>query len=129
MTKKKENISLYVKQVMEQNGRKPTAQPFVKLGFSRNVVNHILSGESKTIKLDMLFELCRFLQCTPNDLLTLTDEGSKLLPPNHPLQALKKADNPRKPIDLVKALPHHKVAKVNEFLQKLLHGDDSDLES
>jgi hypothetical protein len=39
------------------------------------------------------------------------------------------ADNPRKPIDLVKALPHHKVAKANEFLQKLLHGDDSDLES
>ncbi|MDP2174345.1 MAG: hypothetical protein Q8K70_00395 [Bacteroidota bacterium] len=43
--------------------------------------------------------------------------------------ALKKADNPHKPLELVKALPHHKVAKANEFLQNLLHGDDSDLES
>lgn len=44
-------------------------------GLSRQSVYKWLSGEVKTIRLDTLAQMCRFLDCQPGDMLTLEPIG------------------------------------------------------
>jgi hypothetical protein len=69
--------------------------------------------------LDQLFELCNYLQCTPNDLFDIPDSTLQTLPEEHPLRSIKKSPAIFNPADHVKTLPIHKITKANELLKQL----------
>lgn len=60
-----------------------------KHGISPNRARKLLNGEASDLKLKHVAILCRFLRCTPNDLLVWKEEADSLQP-HHPLLQLVK---------------------------------------
>jgi transcriptional regulator with XRE-family HTH domain len=112
-------IKFFIKETFSLIGRKPTYTWFMKQGMSRNTAHNLLNNKTKSISLHQLFELCQFLQCTPNDLFDLPDSTVEALPKGHPLLSIKKSPDIFNPASLVRTLPINKIAKANEFLKEL----------
>jgi putative transcriptional regulator len=45
-----------------------------ELGIKRNAIDLLYKNESKRVDLDLLDQLCRYFDCTPNDILKFTKE-------------------------------------------------------
>ena len=112
-------IQLYVKQVLQKMGRKGGAKNLSKIGINYNSAKQILYKDVKVINLNTLFELCNFLHCTPNDILTLHPNAPAVLSPNHPLLAIKKQAYEVAAMEIISTLPLHKIDIATKMLKEL----------
>ena len=95
-------LLFYIKELLEKLGRKPSALLLSKFNINYRTATELIEGRAKSIKLDTLFKLCEMLQCTPNDLLTITPQTASQLAPKHPLLGLQKANFSETPLDMMR---------------------------
>jgi DNA-binding Xre family transcriptional regulator len=58
-----------------------------KIGMGGGKAARYCNGKQQSISLDDLSELCRQLECTPNDLLYWQHSATHPLPPQHPIHS------------------------------------------
>jgi len=121
-------FKLRIKETMKQMGRKPTLSSLVLMGTKYTTAYDLMNGKSKSIKLKTLFDLCIYLNCTPNDLLDISDKDLKLIPPGHPMLKLKKPATTPNPVTILKNLPINKIQRANELLEELKNQHEEELE-
>jgi DNA-binding Xre family transcriptional regulator len=112
-------FKLRIKETMKQMGVKPTISKLTFLGSKYSTAYNLMNGKAKSIKLKTLFDICIYLNCTPNDLLDIADKDMNLIPKGHPLLKLKKPDYIHSPISTLRDLPYDKINEANELLNKL----------
>ena len=66
-------ITLNVLPLLEKNG-KTKYWLYKQLGMSYQNFNKMVNNETKSIRYENIETLCLLLQCTPNDLFTITEE-------------------------------------------------------
>ena len=75
---------LSIRELLLQKGKKPIITELRKCGIGRNAAKHYLSGKAKSIKLDDLFQLCLFYNCTPKEVMRVSLDQPKEVE-SHPL--------------------------------------------
>ena len=91
-----------------------------QLGFKDYIIKRMMQVNPTRIDISLLGELCKELNCTPNDLLSVKTSAATSLPPNHALKNLVReklaAPISRKLVNL----PLDKLAQVQELVDKLV---------
>ena len=64
----------------------------IKAGMTNNAAHAVLSSKTRHFRLDQIELLCRVLICEPSDIVVYTPEKDHPLPPDHPLNNLKKTE-------------------------------------
>lgn len=84
-------IKLYINRLMELKGITRNKAAFLKKnGFSDATAKRLAYGVPKVISFRHIEKLCNVFNCTPNDLLVVTDGTAAALPENSALRALIK---------------------------------------
>lgn len=94
-----------------------------QLGFKDYIIKRMMQINPTRIDINLLGALCKELNCTPNDLLSVKASASASLPANHALKKLVR-EKQAAPINrkLVN-LPLDKLAQVQELVDKLIEED------
>ncbi len=66
-------IKLKALELLEKNGR-TKYWLYKQLGMSYQNFNRMVNNETKSIQYENIETMCRLLNCTPNELLEITDE-------------------------------------------------------
>lgn len=111
-------FELYITQLIEKLGRKPTAAFLSNLNINYRTAQTLVSGKAKSIKLDNLFKMCEILQCTPNDLLTISPKTAQELPPNHPLLGLIKKSFNESALDMLRTFTPTDLDNVAQLIKE-----------
>jgi hypothetical protein len=125
LNKKVVMFKFYIKETFELVGRKPTYRTFINMGMSRDTGHNLLYNKSKSIKLKALFDICNFLQCTPNDLFTMSEQDYNGLYKDHPMRKLKKPTHRHSPVSLAKCIPVDRMDEANELLLDFLNNKNN----
>ena len=88
-------IELPVKHLLHLRGVKNLNATLRRVGFSPAVVQKILEGRQRALKLKHIEKLCTVLRCTPNDIFAWTPDQPADDYPENPLQAIRKKDLPK----------------------------------
>ncbi len=67
-------MKLRLYEILQEKG-KTKYWLYIRLGLSYQNFNKIMNNETSGIKFKTLQTLCEVLECTPNDLFDMTDEG------------------------------------------------------
>lgn len=97
-------LRLYIKELLEKLGRKPTTLFISQFDINYRTADSLLKGKAKSIKFETLYKLCAVLHCTPNDLFEISPDAEKELGAAHPLMELKKKAFSKTPIDMLSTL-------------------------
>ncbi|WP_320053420.1 helix-turn-helix transcriptional regulator [uncultured Acetobacteroides sp.] len=85
-------------------------------GFGYHKSHRMLAGQTQ-ITFQELFDLCKLLRCTPNDLMEWVPDQKHPLEADHPLQALhRNIANEEALQALLKTIPTDKVNQMLELL-------------
>lgn len=115
-------FELYITQLIEKLGRKPIPSFLSKLNINYRTAQTLISGKAKSIKLETMFKLCEILQCTPNDLLTISPKTAQNLPPNHPLLGLMKKPFNESPLDMLRTFTPTDLDNVAQLIKEYKEG-------
>ena len=66
-------IKLRAKELLEKSG-KTKYWLYKQLGMSYQNFNRMVNNETRSLRYENLETLCRLLECTPNELFTITDD-------------------------------------------------------
>ena len=69
-------IKLNIKEMLEKEG-KSKYWLCLKMNITSRNLNRIIRGETSSISFKYLEEFCTYLNCTPNELITITKEDTK----------------------------------------------------
>lgn len=100
---------------------KNIAKPYgflISKGFSTNVSLNFTSRVPKTIRIENIYRLCVVLNCTPNDLFSLSPDAKKQLPENHPLLSLIHEAPPDIPA-IISSLSPDKITELAKHIENL----------
>lgn len=98
---------------------KTTAFLVGKLGMDYSTASRFLKSKSRFVKINDIEKLCIALNCTPNDLFEWKPDTNTVLPETHSLTALEKREPTKNLQDLVKDIPSHKLALIEQLLSEL----------
>ncbi len=87
-------LNFNLKPIFEARGIERPYTYLVKAGISRASAHKILSSKTRVFLLDHIELLCKVLICEPNDLLSYTPDPQTTLPGTHPLNNLRKEEDP-----------------------------------
>lgn len=69
-------IKLNIKEMLEKEG-KSKYWLCLKMNITSRNLNRIIRGETSSISFKYLEEFCTYLNCTPNELITIKKEDAK----------------------------------------------------
>ncbi len=69
-------IKLNIKEMLEKEG-KSKYWLCLKMNITSRNLNRIIRGETSSISFKYLEEFCTYLNCTPNELITIKKEDTK----------------------------------------------------
>lgn len=98
---------------------KTTAFLVGKLGMDYSTASRFLKTKSRFVKISDIGKLCVALNCTPNDLFEWKPDANTVLPETHSLNALEKREQTKNLQELVKDIPSHKLALIEQLLNEL----------
>ncbi len=110
-------IKLTIKELMNQKGMKPTARRLTNSGIGYTAARNYLEGKAKVIKLEDIERLCIFFNCTPRELICMTDEPYPV-PIGHPLQEWKNVDGIPFPVQDLRNMKPKDMKLIQEFIKK-----------
>lgn len=84
-----------------------------KLGLTYRVARRLADGDTNSVKTHHIEKVCLKLNCTPNDLMQWTPEGT--VPEDHPMHALNRAHK----MDVLQAINELPLDKLHELRQKI----------
>ncbi len=113
-------IELYLKPYMTARGLRPVPFTLEKMGLKRNESINLLRDSTKLVKFSTLHRLCAVLHCTPNDLLTYKPAVENELLESHPLQKLRKIENPENVINKLQQLSADQMEEVMKKIDELV---------
>lgn len=113
-------LKLYIRELCLKKGLKATQTLLMGFGISYNTAKHLLHGDVKSIKLDTLYKLCLHLDCYVEDIFVYIPEGNHMVPEGHPLRRLFRPRAPLNPPDIIKDLNPEELAKVHNFIEKMV---------
>lgn len=87
-------------------------------GFTTTQSQNFSARAVKTIRIDNIYRLCVMLNCTPNDLFSLSPEAKKSLPENHPLLNLIH-EAPPDITKIISSLPPEKLTELSKHIESL----------
>lgn len=91
----------------------------VKNGVVAPTAQKLLNGRTVHFKIKHLEQICRLLNCTPNDLFEWkADEGAPVAE-NHALNSLQRSQTTRRLTEIIKDIPIEKFAEVENLLTDL----------
>ena len=70
-------IQLRAKELLEKNG-KTKYWLYKQLGMSYQNFNKMINNETKSIRYENIEAMCLLFNCTPNDLLEMTDKCTRV---------------------------------------------------
>ncbi|HQU83039.1 MAG TPA: helix-turn-helix transcriptional regulator [Pyrinomonadaceae bacterium] len=107
------------KRIFDMRGIYKTTNFFVKLGFGYAKASRFLENKSQFVKIKDIEKICIALNCTPNDLFEWKPDANTVLPETHSLNALEKREQTKNLQELVKDIPSHKLALIEQLLNEL----------
>jgi len=108
-------IKLYINRLLELKGITRNKAAFLKKnGFTDAAAKRLAYGEPKVISFKHLEKLCNTFNCTPNELLVLTDGTAAALPANSALRSLIKNKIP----SITELVSDLSASEAEEFLAK-----------
>jgi DNA-binding Xre family transcriptional regulator len=114
-------IELYLKPYLTSRGLRPIPFTLEKMGLKRNESINLLRDSCKVLKFSTLHRLCSVLQCTPNDLMTYKPAVENELVQNHPLQKLRKIENPENIINKLQQLNSDQIDEVMKRIDEMVN--------
>ena len=111
-------LYLNIKKMMRLRGIEKHYNLMLKLGFVPWSANNFLNGTARQVKLDQLEQLCKALNCTPNDLLEWKPDANEPIAETHALNGLRKKTEKDLP-DLLGEIPMEKFEQILDILQDL----------
>lgn len=113
-------LGFYLREFMKLKGyTKPRVLTLRNLGIGQTAAYNIMFNRAKEIKLKDLEALCRFFNCTPNDILNYTPDNHQLQK-GHELNKLIKDPNPQFPLGWMTGLGPEKLLEASEYLRQLV---------
>jgi DNA-binding Xre family transcriptional regulator len=91
---------------------------FMSLGYSRGTASKMTQNRVQTFTIQKLEQYCIQFNCTPNDLFEFIPSTKNPVPPEHPLQALKREDNTNEINTLLHNLPIEKIRELAQLVIK-----------
>lgn len=98
---------------------KTTAFLVGKLGMDYSTASRFLKTKSRFVKISDIEKICVALNCTPNDLFEWKPDANTILPESHSLNTLEKHEQTKNLQELVKDIPSHKLALIEQLLNEL----------
>jgi DNA-binding Xre family transcriptional regulator len=112
-------LSINFHPIFELRGIKKPLAFMVKCGLTYNTAWRFNNGKIDRVDIKHLSNLCVALSCTPNDVLQWNSHAETVLPPNHPLHALKPAANTTSIPELLQNFPLDKLAELQKAIENL----------
>lgn len=109
----KKMLVLNLERLIALRGVKHMRAYLVNHGFSDGEARNLLSGKTKSVRLNLLTRLCEEFECSPNDLLDW--QGS----PTHVLASLSKSAAP----DILKLLEGKSPQELEEILKRIANSE------
>ncbi|MDD3078658.1 MAG: helix-turn-helix transcriptional regulator [Paludibacter sp.] len=110
-------LQLNLAAVIKARGiQKPTAY-LVNMGFSHDLATRLANNKVGTLRLSQIEKLCYHLNCSPNDLLTWTPGKNQVVADNHPLQKLRRTNDPDS-MQLLKEMPYDELLALSRKIQE-----------
>ena len=110
-------LQLQLKEAFLNRGITPTPYLLSKLGISNSIAKQYLSGSAKILKLSHLYNICKYLNCTPKELIKVEPKNATIVQ-GTPLQdwvdALPKLD-----VDSFRTLTPAQLQKAAEMLKQI----------
>ena len=113
---------IYLKEFMLQRGIsfKSGIQFLRKMGFRYDRARNLYQGNITQLRLDELFLLCQYLQCTPYELIKYAPTPKDNLAEKHPIWAWQQPETDSHPAEIIKILPPEKLEEAKKFLKGLM---------
>lgn len=89
----------------------------VRNGFTNHTAHYLLSGSSRSIRLDHIEKLCLLLKCTPNDIINWRPKSGTLPDEKTPLNNLRL--NESSSFDLKTTLMNMPIDELKSFTEKM----------
>lgn len=90
-----------------------------QLGMDPSTASRFLKSKSRFVKISDIGKLCVALNCTPNDLFEWIPDTKTVLPETHSLNVLEKREQTKNLQEMVKDIPAHKLALIEQLLNEL----------
>jgi DNA-binding Xre family transcriptional regulator len=97
-------LSFNLEPIFKARGIQKPFSFLIKAGFTPHTAHHIISGDSRSFRLDHIEQLCLVLKCEPNDLLLFSPDKNQHYPENLPLFNLK-AEEQRTDLNVLADIP------------------------
>ena len=110
-------LTYNIREICAARGIERPFSYLVKNGFTYGVAARLVRNEPLSIRLDHIEQLCILLYCTPDDLITWKPTKDKPIPPDHPLQRLKKDQALTDLYGTLKTLPLDRLNEVADFIR------------
>jgi DNA-binding Xre family transcriptional regulator len=108
-------LVLNLERLIALRGVKHMRAYLVNHGFSDGEARNLLSGKTKSVRLDLLTRLCEEFECSPNDLFDW--QGN----PTHVLSCLTKSAPP----NVLALLEGKSPQELEEILRRIERGNDT----
>lgn len=90
-----------------------------KIGMDPSTASRFLKSKSRFVRVSDIEKLCIALNCTPNDLFEWKPDADTILPETHSLNAIETRETAKNLQELVKDIPAHKLALIEQLLNEL----------
>ena len=111
-------LNLNLQHIFEARGIDKPYAFLVKAGFTAHTATSIVSGSTRTFKLEHIELLCKALVCEPNDLLSFTADKNEVLAPDHPLLKLQHSDTEQNWRQTLATIPFNKLKELGKTIAK-----------
>lgn len=110
---------LKIKELMIQKGMRPSLYKLVNAGIGRNTAKAYYYNTAKAIKLEDLERLCLFFNCTPKEILGVSQNQQFPIAETHPLHKWIDEVIPF-PIQALQELNPEEIKKAHEMIWELI---------
>ncbi|MCE3228321.1 MAG: Cro/C1-type DNA-binding domain [Bacteroidetes bacterium] len=117
-----------VNQIFKARGIDRPLVFLVNIGFTSTMAHNILNNKTNSIRLSAIENICRHLNCTPNDILTWVPEKNRPIRENHPLTALKFREENFNLQEIVKTMPLEELRQFMDAFNNLKGNKEGDKE-
>ena len=134
-------VFFYILVVLKQNNQKPLknnpmiffnfarffklkgiVRPFTYLtknGYSPGYATKLANNRVNEINLERLEKFCRDFNCTPNDILDFRPKTNDILPKDHALHTLTKAEISNEVIGKINAMSAEKIQQIHNIIKNM----------
>jgi len=110
-------LRLNLNHILKARGIEKSFTFLTKLGITNITAHKFKSGNYSRPPIKQIEQICIALHCTPNDLFEWSPDAQSNIPPDHPMQTLKRDNTSEGLASLIRTLPLDRIAQIQKLIE------------